>query len=120
MISKKDILKYKHVGGIAVGLMAAVAILLSQSFYFDYVRGVESNVKTEIPSSDQDEQQTVIKMGQQAVSSVATFAVQNVLHFITEIYSEDKSEKPSIFQNTTGFSSYLQNLFRLIISPNAP
>lgn len=103
-----------------MGVIAAAVILCSQSFYFDYVQGVESNVKTEIPADGEEGERTVLKMSQQAISSVATFAIQNVLHFISQIYVEDQSETPNVFQNTEGFTSYLQTLFRLIISPNAP
>lgn len=121
MARNEYISRYKHISGIALGVIAALVILFSQSFYFDYVAKIEGKTKTEQTSdSDEDSGDTVIKMSQQALSSGVEISIQSVLHFIGQIYDEVEVELPSITFKTQGLTSYLQTLFRLIISPNAP
>lgn len=119
MKKNKNTINFKHFAGISLGIVAAVVILVSQSFYFDYVANVEGNAHTE-QVSDVDSDETVIKMAHQALSTVVQFAVQNVLHFISQIYKEDTFESSVSIENTISFDSYFHTLFRLIISPNAP
>lgn len=121
MTNTNNISKIKHSTGILFGLLAAVVILVSQGFYFDYVGKIEGKVKTEKTSdADEDSHESVIKMSQQALSSGVEISIQSVLHFIGEIYTDDSVEVPSVSQNFKGLTSYFQTLFRLIISPNAP
>lgn len=107
--------------GIFLGLVAAMVILLSQTFYFSYVESVEGKaVQSEQAGDFEDSDKTVIKMAHQALSSVAQFAIQNVLHFISEIYIQDVAVESDFIISYEGFTPYLKALFRLIISPNAP
>lgn len=111
----------KEYVGIALGVVAALVILLSQSFYFSYVEGIEGPaIKTAQAGDFEDSDKTVLEMGHQALSSIAQFAVQNVLHFISEIYIEDLNENGEYILTNEGFTPYFKALFRLIISPNAP
>lgn len=109
----------KHVTGIAIGILAAVVILFSQSFYFEYVANIEGKATVE-HSSDVDSSETVLKMAHQALSTVVQFAIHNVLHFISQIYIENNTELEVKIENSISFDSFFQTLFRLIISPNAP
>ncbi|QSE97525.1 hypothetical protein [Fulvivirga lutea] len=116
-----NISRFKHSAGIAMGLLAALVILVSQSFYFEYVSNFEQSVSVEQTSDNSDDSEDqVIKMGHQALSSAVEFSIQSVLHFITHIYDENPVEKPLVSENINGLTSYFQTLFRLIISPNAP
>lgn len=119
MKANNNIADIKHIVGISIGIVAAIVILISQSFYFEYVATVDGEAQTE-QSSDVDSDETVIKMAHQALSSVVQFAVQNVLHFIGQIYEEDTFDANVSIENNISFDSFFQTLFRLIISPNAP
>jgi hypothetical protein len=106
----------KHTAGIALGILAALVILVSQSFYFDYVAKSECKVKTE----KSDQEQTILKIGQEAVAQAANVTLHNVLHFISEIFLDDSSEVHIDIKLQPEFNSLFNTLFRLIISPNAP
>ena len=102
-----------------IGVLAAVVILFTQSFCFDYAESAESKVKTE-QSDTTDEERTVLKIGSEAVAQVAQVSLQNVLHFISNIYLDNSQQSHIEYSPQPLFNAYFHALFRLIISPNAP
>ncbi len=116
MVKIANISRYKHSAGIAFGILAAIVILVSQSFYFEYVAKAESKVKTE----KSEKEQPILKIGQEAVAQTAALTFQNVLHFISEIHLDDSSEVHIDVKLLPKYNTLFNTLFRSIISPNAP
>ncbi len=119
MSRSKTISKYKSSIGLAIGVLAAVVILFTQSFYFNYAANAEYKVKTE-QSDNSDKSETILKIGSEAVAQVAQVSLQNVLHFIANIYLDNSQQNHIEYSPQSLFNTYFHTLFRLIISPNAP
>ncbi|MEQ9165899.1 MAG: hypothetical protein RLO12_06565 [Fulvivirga sp.] len=119
MSRRKNISKFKSSVSLVTGILAASVILFTQIFYFDYAAENESKVKTE-QSDNTDEDQTILKIGSEAVAQVAQVSLQNVLHFISNIYLDNSQQNHIEYKPKPLFNAYFHTLFRLIISPNAP
>ncbi|WP_155211138.1 hypothetical protein [Fulvivirga aurantia] len=106
---------------IALGVMAALAILCSQSFTYTQLSEVDKSIETEIPTNDSDdENQELATISQVAVSSFVQVTLSQGLHFITNIYHNVIEVVADHVDQKIDFNSYFKALFRLIISPNAP
>lgn len=121
MSRRKNISKIKSSVSLITGVLAALVILFTQSFYFDYAAETqtESKVKTE-QSDNTDEDQAILKIGSEAVAQVAQVSLQNALHFISNIYLDNSQQNHIEYKPKPLFNAYFHTLFRLIISPNAP
>ncbi|MEM6522536.1 MAG: hypothetical protein AAGF85_06330 [Bacteroidota bacterium] len=103
--------------GIAFGVLAAVAVLFSQSFYFNYLESIDT---TSVEQTDERGDDTpVIKMAQDAVVSVAQIFIHQVLDYLGDISVGREIIKTEI-PRTLRLDRYFQTLFNIIISPNAP
>jgi len=110
-------LLYRPVMMIA-GVMAAVIILFSQSFYHQAQSDLEK-IKTE-QGSKQDSQQTFISAPSDAVvNSTVENVNEQVPTLLEELFTTDE-EADAVAITHTFFSSFFKTLFRAIISPNAP
>lgn len=114
-----NISKYKRSISLVMGVLAAMLIIFTQSFYFDYAASADKKVKTE-QSDSSDKEQTILKIGSEAVAQVAQVSLQNVLHFISNIYLDNSEQNHIEYRPQPLFNAYFHTLFRLIISPNAP
>ncbi|UII33398.1 hypothetical protein LVD17_06130 [Fulvivirga ulvae] len=113
--------KYKQTIGIVIGIVAAVVILVSQSFYYDYMANAEVGVKTEIGNETTDDQQPdILTISKDAVTTVVQFTITQVLHFIAELQLANSDEIQVEFDQKVELDTFFKTLFRLIISPNAP
>lgn len=119
MSKRNNISKFKRSVAFVTGILAAAVILFTQSFYFEYATDVESKVKTE-QSDNSDQDQAILKIGTEAVAQVAQVSLQNVLHFISNIYLDNSQQNHIEYRPKPLFNAYFHTLFRLIISPNAP
>ncbi len=103
-----------------IGMIVAVVILFTQTFYYNYLSEVhDDQIKTEI-NDQQQEDVPVMKMAQDAVTSAVQVILFQALHLISEIVLVDGEEvkvEPSI---DLGYISWVKVLFNVIISPNAP
>lgn len=108
--------------GIGLGVLVALIILFSQTFYFQYVESVEGNpAETEQTTDLDDSDGSILEMGYQVLTLVVEYVIRNIVHFISNIYPADtKSSHHSVHSHHDGIASYLQVLFHAIISPNAP
>ena len=105
------------------GVLAAVVILFSQSFYHQAQSNIQSNSKkiaTE-QSSDQDaDQAIIITAPSDAVvnSSVENENVQ-IPSLLEELFTTDQ-EAQSVSVAPAVFANLFKTFFRAVISPNAP
>ena len=119
MREDKNILTLKEVTGVAIGVFVALIVLFNQAFYYNYLAEVnDGGVKTEINDSQEDT--PVIKLAQDAVSSVVQVVLAQTLHVISEILFADGEDTTVETPLNIGVSSYFKTLFNIIISPNAP
>lgn len=112
------IARRKEAMGIALGLMAAVAILLSQTVYYSYLEAVNEKVSLDV-TDENGQELPVLQMAQDAVVSFAQISINQTLDFISDIIicvDIDNNEVPKSLR----LDGYFETLFNLIISPNAP
>jgi hypothetical protein len=99
------------------GVLAAVIIAFSQSFYHQTKASV-SKSKTEQNSDDHT--QTFLSTPSDAVSPSSAIQLNDQVPSLKEsVDFEKKIQSPLIIQGDV-FVKYLKVLFRVIISPNAP
>ncbi len=120
MITRNNIAKRKHALGLIIGLLAAVLILFTQSFYYEYVAISKEQIKAEQTDKANDTEAAILKAAPSAVSQVVQVTLQHAWQLISIISFDDArthqiNYTPSLHQNTL-----FRTLFRLIISPNAP
>lgn len=119
MKSFKNISKHKQTIGICFGIIAAIVILMSQSFYYDYLANASQEATVEV-SDEGNEQPDILTISNDAVTSVVQFTIAHVLHFIAELYLDNTDEIEVEVVGKIEANSYFKTLFRRIISPNAP
>lgn len=107
----------KEVLGIILGILAAIVILFTQGFYYDYVVQVQDSSfelidheKGEVP---------VLKISHDAIPSVGQISITQTLDFISDIVFSDEITEDDI-PKTLRLDRYFETLFNFIISPNAP
>jgi hypothetical protein len=101
---------------LIVGLAVAVAIGVSQLFFFDLPETSVSDIETE-----QSEEATFFSMPSITLPSPSSVVETNQgFSFILEILFDNshQDEEPVSFNKV--FDRLLQTLFRVVISPNAP
>jgi len=118
MKASRNISRKKELTFILMGVLAALAIVCSQSFsYFDYAG--DSKANTEIPA-DEENQQDIPSISQDAVSSFVQLTLNQALHFIADLKYQVKETVTVFLDQKLDYNTYFKTLFRLIISPNAP
>lgn len=109
----------KHIMGLALGVLTALAVLCSQSCYYSLIEKTKS-VEASGSADQSDEGTGVSVLTTDAVSYFVQVTLNQALHVITEIYSEAVDQTKTEVDLKVDFDSYFKTLFRLIISPNAP
>lgn len=110
-------LQYRPVMMVA-GVLAAVIILFSQSFYHEAQSNLEK-IKSE-QSHDKDTQQTFISAPSDAVvNSTVENVNEQVPSLLEELFTTDEEAK-AVSIVPTLFANFFKTLFRASISPNAP
>lgn len=122
MRAKNNISALKHTIGIAIGIIAALVILVSQTFYFDYLANTDGDkVKTEVAEDGSEHHASdVLTISQDAVTTVVQFTINQILLFITDLQLISNEDVKVEFSQKVELTTYFKTLFRLIISPNAP
>lgn len=105
---------------VTMGVVAALAVLCSQSFTYTSSIKAQQDTKKEVPSDHDQENHDIATVSQDAVSSFVQLTISHDLHFITDIYHNVVEEVNIEFDQKIDFNSFFKTLFRLIISPNAP
>ncbi len=106
---------------LAVGILAAIAIIFSQLFYYQSQGHDNREVKTEQQqdqSSDNDE--AFYSAPSTSLPSSTQVEIHHKSFLLLEILLEDKEVEVSNEQTTFRLGTFLQTLFKVIISPNAP
>ena len=100
------------------GVLAAVIILFSQSFYHQAQSNLEKIKSEQAP--DQDAPQTFIGAPSDAVvNSTVENVNEQVPSLLEELFTTDE-EAEAVSIIPTFFGNFVHTLFRDIISPNAP
>jgi len=103
---------------MVAGVLAAVIILFSQSFYHQAQSDLEK-IKSD-KNSKQDTQQTFISAPSDAVvNSTVENVNEQVPSLLEELFTTDQ-EADAVAITHTFFNTFFKTLFRAIISPNAP
>ena len=107
-----------------LGVIIALTIVFSQTFYFNQTSTNKSEVKTENSSensSDSDDTSSDFVLSKNAVSSPAIqLNVQQVLHFISDIHFDTEEKVDFEIISVPVLNKLFKALFNSIISPNAP
>lgn len=119
MYNSENISKHKHVIGICFGIVAAIVILVSQSFYYDYLASAEAGFHTEV-EDEGEEDHAIITINKDVVTSAVQLTITQTLHFIADIHLDNAAQADIEIDQKVDFNTYFKTLFRLIISPNAP
>ncbi len=111
--------KNREIATIIIGLLAVIVILVGQVNYYP----VQVKAMEEISLEDETEagENEVLKIyTNDAVSSAVQFSFHQVLHFISDIYSEAVEEVWEEVSDQLNPTEFFETLFQRIISPNAP
>jgi hypothetical protein len=103
---------------MVAGVVAAVVILFSQSFFYQAQSNLEK-IKSE-QSPDQDAKPTFVSAPSDAVVNSSVEKVnEQVPSLLEELFTTDEEAK-AVSIVPTLFASFFSTLFRASISPNAP
>lgn len=115
-------IRERKIASLILGVITAIALIVSQLFFYQNTVQVKKETKTEKQSEDSsEEEQSVfyIVAASPSISSVQTQIHQEVFFLFEIIFFED--EKHEWFPTMSpAFGKYFQTLFHIIISPNAP
>ena len=102
---------------MVAGVLAAILIVLSQSFYH---QAKEKVAKAKSEQKADENAQTFISAPNDAVSQTSVVQLEDQIPLLKEsvLSEEEQSGKPVIKLEI--FTRYFKVLFRAIISPNAP
>jgi hypothetical protein len=107
--------KIREIFTLAAGLLAAVVIVLMQVCVF------ETEQKEASPSTENTPQeQVMLSATHDALLQVSALELHHHFYFIAEIVLDDTTRSELVERLTQPVVTYLQVLFRRIISPNAP
>ena len=104
--------------GMALGFLAAFAILFSQTCYYSYLETANDGICLDV-TDENGEELPVLKMAHEAVASFAQISINQTLDFISEIIISPEIGTNEV-PKTLRLDRYFETLFNLIISPNAP
>jgi hypothetical protein len=105
---------------LAVGILAAVAIIFSQLFYYQSLEHNKKEVKTEQQQNQTSEDETFFSVPSTNLPSSTQVELHHKSFLLLEIFFEDDEVETDHEPVTLHFSTFLQTLFSAIISPNAP
>jgi hypothetical protein len=112
----KKALTRKRTIALITGVGVALAIMVSQLFFFEMSGRSENPADTEQP-----EGATVISMPSVTLPSPSSAVETNQgFSFIQEILFDDPEQQSPAVLFSRVFDKLLQTLFRVVISPNAP
>lgn len=111
--------KRKEIITLSFGILAALFILVGQANYYQVQ--LKAIQEVDMQDSEENSSEEVLRIfSNDAVSSAVHFHFNQVLHFITNIYSEIVEEIRVYLVETLPTIDFFETLFRRIISPNAP
>jgi hypothetical protein len=105
-----------------MGAFLALAIVFSQLFHFQLSTKVKSGTKTEQQEEKQDtgKKASYTALPSFSIPAQATIELDVESFCLFEIILEEESEEESLLESPQYTSKFFMNLFRVIISPNAP
>ncbi len=119
MDKHSEIEPWKFNAGVVIGLVAALTILFSQSFYYS-LSSVQEKVAVAKKSADDQEKEIKISSSNDLLSTVAQLNITPTDFSVIEILLNDSVDFSSLRPETADFNTFFRTLFRQIISPNAP
>ena len=115
--------KKREIGTILIGIVAALIILVGQVSYYSIQMDAvaQQNIEESAATSDDTGNQEELRIfSNDAVSTFVQFHFNQILHFITNIYSEALEQVWVHVEERVTPIVYFETLFQRIISPNAP
>ncbi|MDL5050874.1 hypothetical protein QQ054_33280 [Oscillatoria amoena NRMC-F 0135] len=107
---------YQRTISLLVGLGIALAIGVSQLFFFE----LNNKEASPVDAGQTDEVAFISMPSVAAPSSPAVVETTSGFSFILEILFESAQQQAEVIPVNTLFDNLLQILFRVVISPNAP
>lgn len=105
---------------LIVGILAAVAIIFSQLFYYQSIEHNKKEVKTEQQQDQSTDDEAFFAVPSTSLPSSTQVELHHKSFLLHEILFEDDQVKGDHEQSTIHLNAFLQTLFSAIISPNAP
>lgn len=115
-------MKNKHIQSLTLifGTLLTVAIVCSQLSYFQGSTFQKKEVKTEEQQKEQTGDEAFIAMPSFSLPSYVTFQLTLESYCLFEIVFEDQHQENRSSEIPLHPEKFLQTLFSVIISPNAP
>jgi hypothetical protein len=105
---------------LAVGILAAVAIIFSQLFYYQSLEHSKKEVKTEQQQNQSADDEAFFSVPSTSMPSSTEVELHHKSFLLLEIFFENDEVEVDHEQTTFHLNTFLQTLFSAIISPNAP
>ncbi|MCA6078133.1 hypothetical protein [Fulvivirga sedimenti] len=119
MENHSEIEPWKFNAGVVIGLLAALTILFSQSFYYS-LSSVQEKVAVAKKTSGDQEKEIKVSSSNDLLSTIAQLSITQTDFSIIEIQLNDYVDFSSLRPEIPDFNTFFRTLFRRIISPNAP
>lgn len=120
MRSQNNITEFKYSVGILLGVITAIAIVFSQSFYYTQDSTITKEIaKTADPTSDEDSS-TQLTAGNDLLGLGGQFSISHIWHCTITIPFDDFRDFTSTCLKAVDYNTQFRTLFRTLISPNAP
>lgn len=105
---------------LVVGILAAIAIIFSQLFYYQSIEHNKKEVKSEQQQDQSTDDEALFVVPSTSMPSSANVELHHKSFPLLEIIFEDEEAEVGHEQTSFRLDSFLQTLFEVIISPNAP
>jgi H+/gluconate symporter-like permease len=113
--------KRLHTLTIIMGVITALVMVCSQLFFFEVVKYAKKDVKTEKHEQQNDDDDSYISLPSFSQPTSSTHVSLNHKPFcLFEILFENGKAEVDTHTVPLSLGKFLQTLFRVIISPNAP
>jgi len=115
-----SIVRYKFRAGITLGLIAALAIVMTNQTLVNHQVKAEMHIDAGQDQDQNDEPKAQLSAAKDLLASVSQLTITQAWHFIADIYTVDHENQDLRGFEIREFNTWFRTLFRLIISPNAP
>jgi H+/gluconate symporter-like permease len=113
--------KRLHTLTIVMGVITALVMVCSQLFFFEVAKYTKKDVKTEKHEQQHEEDESYISLPSfSQPTSSAHVSLSHKPFCLFEILFENNKEEVDTHTIPLSLGKFLQTLFRVTISPNAP
>ena len=119
MKRKSNISAVKQISTILLGVVIAVVLGFGQTGFFNQ-EITKPAVEQDSNSNEDTTEEVVLVQSVNAIASIAQLHISHVLYFISETILSDSPKITIDYLEKPYLETYLNIIFRQIISPNAP